>query len=183
MPAIRDRGEPDVSRFPALTRVGPGQVFRFVWAEIDQHADAAQRLARPADVSTVQDQPMMRVREKPLRDDAHQFVFDVARRLAGRDAQPIGESKDMGVDRERRLAEGAAIFCGVSAMANSPGVTLLTPASVVCADSTTATRRVNGLTYSSSPFGAGLAAANSSKIASVLAALATRDSFRAMHDL
>jgi hypothetical protein len=37
--------------------------------------------------------------------------------------------------------------------------------------------------YLSSPFGAGLAAANRSKIFSVLAALACRDSFRAMGDL
>ena len=38
----------------------------------------------------------------------------------------------------------AAIFSGVSATAKSAGVALLTPASVACADSTTATRRVNG---------------------------------------
>jgi hypothetical protein len=49
---------------------------------------------------------MMRVRKKPLRDDAHQFVLDLARRFARRDVEPVGETKDMGVDRERRLAEG-----------------------------------------------------------------------------
>ena len=36
----------------------------------------------------------------------------------------------------------AAIFSGVSAAANSAGVALLTPASVACADSTTATSSV-----------------------------------------
>ena len=82
-----------------------------------------------------------------------------------------------------RSTPSAAIFSGVSAMANSAGVALFTPASVACADSTTATSSVKGLTYLSSPFGAGLAAANRSKIASVLAALACRDSFRAMVDL
>src|SRR6266700_5799269 len=51
----------------------------------------------------------------------------------------------------------ASIFCGVSATANSARVALLTPASVACADSTTATRRVKGLRCSSSPFGSGLA--------------------------
>ncbi len=39
----------------------------------------------------------------------------------------------------------AAIFSGVSARAKSAGVALLTPASVACADSTTATSSVNGL--------------------------------------
>src|SRR5580692_7285491 len=51
----------------------------------------------------------------------------------------------------------ASIFCGVSATANSARVALLTPASVACADSTTATRSVKGLRCSNSPFGSGLA--------------------------
>ena len=49
---------------------------------------------------------MMRVWEKPLWDDAHQFVLDLARRPARRDREPVGEAKDMGVDRDGRLAEG-----------------------------------------------------------------------------
>src|SRR6266436_2104239 len=51
----------------------------------------------------------------------------------------------------------ASILCGVSATANSARVALLTPASVACADRTTATSRVSGLRCSSSPFGSGLA--------------------------
>src|SRR3954453_7317606 len=51
----------------------------------------------------------------------------------------------------------AIIFCGVSAILNSARVARLTPASVACADSTTATSRVYGLRCSSSPFGSGLA--------------------------
>src|SRR6185436_12074389 len=51
----------------------------------------------------------------------------------------------------------SSIFCGVSATSNNARVALLTPASVACADSTTATSSVNGLTCSSSPFGSGLA--------------------------
>ena len=50
------------------------------------------------------------------------------------------------------------IFSGVSASANSAGVALLTPASVACAESTTATSSVNGLMWTSSPLGSGLAA-------------------------
>src|SRR4249920_3293279 len=57
-----------------------------------------------------------------------------------------------------RSSPNAAIFCGVSAAANSAGVALLTPASVACAESTTATSRVNGLTCLSSPLGSGMAA-------------------------
>ena len=49
----------------------------------------------------------------------------------------------------------ASIFSGVSAAANSARVALLTPASVACADSTTATSSVKALTCSSSPFGSG----------------------------
>ena len=57
-----------------------------------------------------------------------------------------------------RASPSAAIFSGVSASANSAGVALLTPASVACADSTTATSSVNALTECSSPFGSGIAA-------------------------
>src|SRR5215467_12528025 len=56
-----------------------------------------------------------------------------------------------------RSSPSAAIFCGVSAAANSAGVALLTPASVACADSTTATSSVYGLMCWSSPRGSGLA--------------------------
>ena len=66
----------------------------------------------------------------------------------------------------------AAILAGVSATANSARVALLTPASVACADSTTATSSVNGLTYSSSLFGSGLAAASRAKISSARASSA-----------
>src|SRR6266700_7193019 len=54
----------------------------------------------------------------------------------------------------------ATIFCGVSATANSARVARLTPASVACADSTTATNSVKGLRCSSSPFGSGFARRN-----------------------
>src|SRR5262249_48364896 len=57
-----------------------------------------------------------------------------------------------------RSSPSVAIFSGVSAAANSAGVALLTPASVACAESTTATSNVNGLMCLSSPLGSGLAA-------------------------
>ena len=64
----------------------------------------------------------------------------------------------------RSSTPSAAIFLGVSATLNSGLVALLTPASVACAESTTATSKVKGLTYSSSPLGSGLAAAKRAKI-------------------
>ena len=49
------------------------------------------------------------------------------------------------LDQSRTLSSpSASIFSGVSAMAKSAGVALLTPASVACAESTTATSRVKG---------------------------------------
>ena len=72
-------------------------------------------------------------------------------------------------------APSATIVAGVSAIANSRRVALLTPVSVACADSTTATSKVKGLRNSSSPFGSGRALASRSKIASALPALALRD--------
>ena len=44
-----------------------------------------------------------------------------------------------------RSSPSATILAGVSAAANNAGVALLTPASVACADSTTATRSSNGV--------------------------------------
>src|SRR5271170_1306015 len=58
-----------------------------------------------------------------------------------------------------RASPRPIIFSGVSASLNSAGVALLTPASVACADRTTATKSVNGLMYCNSPRGFGLAAA------------------------
>src|ERR1044072_6339747 len=65
----------------------------------------------------------------------------------------------------------AAIFSGVSAAANSAGVALLTPASVACAESTTATSSVQGLTDFSSVVGAGLAFLKRRNASSTSAAL------------
>ena len=47
----------------------------------------------------------------------------------------------------------AVIFSGVSAILNNAFVALLTPKSVDCAESATATTNVNAFTWSSSPFG------------------------------
>jgi len=65
----------------------------------------------------------------------------------------------------------ASIFCGVSATANRPRVALLTPASVACAESTTATSSVKALTCSSSPFGSGRCTEKRRKISSTSAGL------------
>src|SRR5260370_35806234 len=61
------------------------------------------------------------------------------------------------MESRKRSSPRAIIFRGVSGTSNSARVALLTPASVACADSTTATRSVKGLRCSNSPFGSGLA--------------------------
>jgi hypothetical protein len=63
----------------------------------------------------------------------------------------------------------ATIFRGVSATANSARVALLTPTSVACADSTTATSSVKALRCSSSPFGSGRCTEKRRKISSTSA--------------
>src|ERR1700745_771026 len=70
-----------------------------------------------------------------------------------------------------RASPSVSIFSGVSAAANSAGGALLTPASVACAESTTAMSSVNGLMCLSSPLGSGLAALkrrNASPISAVV---------------
>src|SRR5215470_416138 len=74
--------------------------------------------------------------------------------------------------RSRTLASpSATIFSGVSAAANSAGVALLTPASVACADKTTATSSVYGLMCCSSPRGSGSALWKRRKTSSISAAV------------
>src|SRR6202020_756107 len=51
----------------------------------------------------MQDQPVMGVQQKPVWDDAHESILDLARRLAGSDAEAVGYPEDMGVDGQRRL--------------------------------------------------------------------------------
>ena len=61
----------------------------------------------------------------------------------------------MRIARRPAPRRAPASSAGVSASANRAGVALLTPTSVACADSTTATSRVNGLMNSSSVCGIG----------------------------
>ena len=57
-----------------------------------------------------------------------------------------------------RSSPSASIFAGVSATLKSASVARLTPLSVACADSATATSRVKALVCASSPLGSGSAA-------------------------
>ena len=47
----------------------------------------------------------MRMLEKAVGNDAHEFVLDLTRGFARGDCEPVGEAKDVRVDSERRLAE------------------------------------------------------------------------------
>ena len=73
------------------------------------------------------------------------------------------------INSRTRSSPRSSIACGVSANANRAGVALLTPASVACAESTTATSRVKAFDATSSPFGSGSAAWKRSKIAVAVA--------------
>src|SRR5450759_704824 len=75
-------------------------------AQIGDDALLAQRLARHASVAPVQDQPMMGMALIVRRDDLLEPLFDLERRLAGRQAGAIADAKNVGIDRDGRLAEG-----------------------------------------------------------------------------
>ena len=65
----------------------------------------AQRLARHADIAAVQDQPVVRVRQK--RSGTMRIrSSSTSRGVLPARAQPVGDAEDMGVDGDRRLAEG-----------------------------------------------------------------------------
>ena len=103
-------------------------------------ADARQRLQRLARCAA----PCCHARRSSFCDSAITF-FALVRK------------SPMVLISSRTLSSpSATIFSGVSAAANSAGVALLTPASVACADSTTATSSVNGLTCLSSPLRLGI---------------------------
>ena len=71
----------------------------------------------------------MSVQQKAVRDDAHESIFDLARRFAGRDGEAVGDAEDMGVDGQRRLAEdGVEHHIGGLAANTGQGLQLLTVA-------------------------------------------------------
>ena len=67
----------------------------------------------------------------------------------------VGESPHERTTRSISFTESLAMASGVRARAKSRGVTSLTRASVHCAESTTATRSVNGSSWPSGMGGAG----------------------------
>ena len=67
------------------------------------------------------------------------------------------------------LAQRQHLFGRVGDFEQGIFVALLTPASVACADSATATTSVNGLTWASSPFGSGRWIENRRKISDISA--------------
>lgn len=59
-----------------------------------------------ADVAPVQDQPVMGVVEIVVRNDLHQPLLDLVRRLAGCEPDAVADTEDMRVDGHRGMAEG-----------------------------------------------------------------------------
>ncbi len=75
-------------------------------AEMGDGAGRAVGLARLADIAAMQDQPVMGVALEFRRYFLFQRQFNRQRRFARREAGPVGDPEDMGVDRDGRLAEG-----------------------------------------------------------------------------
>src|SRR5712692_5213164 len=82
--------------------------FRFFpkFAQIPDDAVWAGGLSRLADVAPVQDQPVVRVLAEALGNELEELVLDLPHVLARREAGAVGDSKDMRVHRNGRMAEG-----------------------------------------------------------------------------
>src|SRR5262245_28050639 len=73
-------------------------------AQVGDDAALAFRPPRLADVAPMQDQPVMRMPQILRRYDLQETLLDLVGRLAGRQAEPVAEAKNVGVDRQRMLA-------------------------------------------------------------------------------
>ena len=79
--------------------------FGLVAAEVDHRAAPAFGQPRLAGVAAVQDQPVMRVAAEGLGHDLLELRLDLVDGLARREAGAVADAEDVGVDRERLLAE------------------------------------------------------------------------------
>src|SRR6185437_11840837 len=77
---------------------------RFVEAPLGDNAVIALGHARLADIAPMQDQPVMGVEQIFFRYDLEESLFNLDRRLAGGQARPVGDTVQMRVDGDRRLA-------------------------------------------------------------------------------
>src|ERR1700678_2524969 len=80
--------------------------FVTILAKIRDVAGGAGWIARLTDVTSMQDQPMMRVVAKLERYRLQELVLHGPHRLAGRQARAIGDSEYMGVHCDGGLAKG-----------------------------------------------------------------------------
>ena len=55
----------------------------------------------------MEDQPVVRAFFVFIRHYLHQFVFYLPDGLSGGDAGPVGDPKDMGIDRDNGFSEGS----------------------------------------------------------------------------
>src|SRR5437773_10222440 len=76
-----------------------------VLAEVPDDAGGTGRLTCGADVAPVQDQPVVGVLAELGRRIGDERVLDFARRVARREPGAIGNTEDVCVDRDLRLAE------------------------------------------------------------------------------
>jgi len=74
-------------------------------AQVADDTFLTQRLARQTSVTPVQNKPMVGMTLVLYGNDLFQFGFNLERRLAGSQTGAIADTEDVGVDRDRRLAE------------------------------------------------------------------------------
>src|SRR5215510_9953047 len=79
-------------------------------AEVRDQARLAEGPPRQADVTPVQDQPVVGMALVFRRHHAVELGLDLQRRLAGCHTGPIADAEDVGVDRDSGLAEGGHLF-------------------------------------------------------------------------
>src|ERR1700674_5978427 len=76
------------------------------FAEVDDDAFPTTGQPRLAEVTPVQNQPVMRVVPEFVRRELDQLALDFFRGLARRQTGAIGDTEDMGVDGDGGVTEG-----------------------------------------------------------------------------
>src|SRR5690554_4565899 len=110
--AVKRRGKPFFYRAMSLMSAGFGSNINllFILAQILDHTAATAWFACHASIASVQDQPVVGVAQKLPGHMAHEFLFHFEDVLAGGDAGPVGDAKNMRIHRHGELAESGVEY-------------------------------------------------------------------------
>ena len=81
------------------------EYFIFELANVDNLATVAIGFAGLANISTVEDEPVMGVEHKLLGHESHQCFFDLKRVFAGCETGSVRDAENMSIDSHGWLAE------------------------------------------------------------------------------